>query len=340
VAEAGLATIASSSNPGAPTPAWALTGQLGGSNALASISCPGKSLCVIADDAHNLLTSTNPSPNSHAWSSARLATGDQLLDSVSCPFVSFCVTVGDRSAATSTNPAGGASAWPVQTLHQIFNYKGDPVGLGALSCASRSLCVTTVDNGVSVTGNPTGGAPAWRMLPFGEPDYDEFVDVSCPAANLCITTDLQSGRIAVSTRPLVLNAWKFRRLTGPNTTITGVSCVSRTFCVVVDATGEIFTSTNPAGSAKAWKRIRIAHENLGGVSCGSKSLCVAIDNQDRALVSTNPAAAHPRYRAAVIDRPLGALSAPDQLSAVACIPGGSCVVGDVNGNVIVGRLAR
>jgi len=92
-----------------------------------------------------------------------------------------------------------------------------------------------------------------------------------------------------------------------------------------------------AGPASAWHKLHIAHEDLSAVSCSSKSLCVAIDRADKVLVSTDPAARHPMYKATTIDKPLGSLSPPDSLSSVRCAANGTCYVGDIYGNLVVGR---
>jgi hypothetical protein len=198
-------------------------------------------------------------------------------------------------------------------------------------------CVASGDVGFSVSGNPTGGASAWHQVHVGEVDYDGYTDVVCPASNLCVGTDLQSGRIVYSKKPLVQGSWKFTKLAGDHVTFTGVSCAGRGFCAVVTAAGDIFASTNPAGPASAWHKLHIAHEDLSAVSCSSKSLCVAIDRADKVLVSTDPAARHPMYKATTIDKPLGSLSPPDSLSSVRCAANGTCYVGDIYGNLVVGR---
>jgi hypothetical protein len=341
VAEDDAAEIAGSASPGAAGAVWAVTAELGGVNRLASLSCPARSLCAIGDDAGNVLTSSHPGADPSAWVAKHLAARDwQIVNDVSCPSVSFCVDVGGHSAATSTNPMAATPRWKLEALEPIEDFRGDPVDIGPVSCASRALCVAAGDVGFSVSSDPAGGASAWRQVHVGEADFDQYTDVACPSKTLCVAGDLQSGRIVHSTTPLVQGSWKFTKLAGEHTRFSAASCADRRFCVVVADSGEIFASTHPTGRASAWRRIHVAHEDLTAVSCPSKTLCVAIDRQDKVLVSTNPAVPNPRYKATTIDRPLGALSPPDALSSVACAPGGPCVVGDVNGNIVIGLLAR
>ena len=57
--------------------------------------------------------------------------------------------------------------------------------------------------------------------------------------------------------------------------ITGVSCPSVNFCVAVDDSGNVVTSTNPTGGAAAWTVTNVGGYDLTGVSCPSSVLCVA-----------------------------------------------------------------
>jgi hypothetical protein len=93
---------------------------------------------------------------------------DEIVNAVSCPSVSLCVA-GDSAGniLTSTDPAGGASAW---TKARVA--RPDPIGnsLTAISCPSVSLCVAGDGNGNILTStNPTGGASTWTTAPVDIP---------------------------------------------------------------------------------------------------------------------------------------------------------------------------
>ena len=68
-----------------------------------------------------------------------------------------------------------------------------------------------------------------------------------------------------------------------------VSCPSRSFCVAVDGSGGVLTSTNPTGGRAAWRLAKIdGRRVLNSVSCPSRALCVAVDGSGGVLTSTNP----------------------------------------------------
>jgi hypothetical protein len=92
-----------------------------------SLSCPFVSLCV-ATGGRGLETSTNPA--SGVWTGMTVP-GAGGLGGISCPLISLCA-VGDVAGhvLTSTDPAGGPTAW-TSTL-------ADPI-----SCATTpSACDT------------------------------------------------------------------------------------------------------------------------------------------------------------------------------------------------------
>jgi hypothetical protein len=114
------------------------------------------------------------------------------------------------------------------------------------------------------------------------------------------------------------------RIDSPSTALPGlgglraVSCPSVSLCVAVDASGDVVTSTDPAGGAGAW---RVAHVDrntqwcgnhsapcqvpFDGISCASASLCVAWDCHEggpplvtRSVVFTNRAPRRPHSHVA------------------------------------------
>jgi hypothetical protein len=209
---------------------------------------------VAVDGAGDVLTSTNPAGVVSAWSVADVD-GSNRMSGVSCPSVSLCIAVDAAgNVLSSSNPGGGPSAWSV--VH-VENF-----GLSRVSCPSVRLCVAVVDAGatvgslaqagdsgnVIVSSNPAGGAGAWSRV-----QADFFLGPGC-------------GK------------------DGPwdqcGNSLTGLSCPSLSFCVVVDEWGNVTSSTTPASdSASAWT----AGANGGppggeydGVSCASNALCVAI----------------------------------------------------------------
>jgi hypothetical protein len=76
------------------------------------------------------------------------------------------------------------------------------------------------------------------------------------------------------------------------TPLKAISCPSLTLCVIGDASGSVWTSTNPAsGAAATWHRASIdPGQSLTGVSCPTtESWCMAADGSGNVFASNNPA---------------------------------------------------
>lgn len=87
--------------------------------------------------------------------------------------------------------------------------------------------------------------------------------------------------------------------------IYGISCPSRQLCVAVDASGDVVTSTDPAGGAAAWTAVNVDTAALNGVSCPSVTLCVAGDGVGKVLTSTNPTGGSAAWTAATVAKGAG-----------------------------------
>ncbi len=243
--------VLTSTNPAGGASAWTST-PFPPLSPASAISCPSNSLCVAGDDTNDIITSTNPTAN--AWTGTRLATppgqtGGLFITSVSCPSISLCVATRKPSyiltstsyILTSTNPAGGPSAWASAEVSGA---------LDLISCPSANLCVAVDSNfgNVLTSTNPTGGASAWSTahISGGPP----LLTVSCPSASLCVAGD-GSGKIITSTNPTGgASAWSTAHISG-NPLLT-VSCPSASLCVAGDGKGNILTSTTPTGGASTW----------------------------------------------------------------------------------------
>lgn len=121
----------------------------------------------------------------------------------------------------------------------------------------------------------------------------------------------------------------------------GVACPSSRLCVAVDEVGNVLTSTNPTGGARAWRVthvdgpancdfFRVPCHGLAGLSCPNTSLCVAVDGQfGNVLTSTNPTGGAASWKLTHIP----GVSANGLLGA-SCPSVSLCVVMDGGGNVV------
>jgi hypothetical protein len=117
-----------------------------------------------------------------------------------------------------------------------------------------------------------------------------------------------------------------------------ISCPSLRLCVATDASGDVVTSTDPSGGARAW---RVAHvDNIGescalvtckpglsSISCPSVSLCVAVDPKGSVYWTTDLEAGAAGWNNATISNP------NPGLNAVSCPTTSLCVAVQDEGDV-------
>jgi hypothetical protein len=101
---------------------------------------------------------------------------------------------------------------------------------------------------------------------------------------------------------------------------------------VVDANGNVLTSSNPTGGAAAWTTILVDNPSpdistrggLDDVSCASIGLCVVVDVNGNVVTSTNPLGGAGWTLANVDGR--------NELRGVSCPSVSLCVAVDADGN--------
>lgn len=111
-----------------------------------------------------------------------------------------------------------------------------------------------------------------------------------------------------------------------------MSCTSDV-CVVVDANGNVLTSSNPTGGAAAWTVTLVDRPDievstrggLAGVSCPSSSLCVAVDVNGNVVTSSNPTRGAGAWTLTNVD-------GGNELRDVSCPNVSLCVGVDADGN--------
>jgi hypothetical protein len=324
LAPAMNATVATTRTPAASAPAWGVSPPIGGVDALSAISCASVALCVATSDGGQVVSARRPAATNADW---RVVVADPGagFSSISCPTVGFCAAIGaDDRLATSRTPAGGAGAWrPVALKLSYLDNNGvrQPESFTSISCASASACIAADDwYGLGASTDPGGGASHWNLLSVGEPDYDEFQGVSCPAASRCVAVGLEGD---AWTQPGGVKAVDHRD------TLDAISCPSVSFCVATSG-GNVLVTDRPSAGHTPWRATRIDRTFLTSVSCASRSLCAAIDSAGRVLVSTDPAGGRSTWQATTVDIRYA-------LEGISCPSALLCVAVDSGGNVIVGK---
>jgi hypothetical protein len=238
--------------------------------------------------------STVPSEPPITWSAPAWLAGVHQVDSLSCPSASLCVAVDDDGQVlTSTDPAGGASAWDVADIDGTD-------AIASVSCPSLSLCVAVDAAGHVLTSTePAGGASEWKTAEPAGPT--QLNSVSCPSTALCVVGGL--GLVLTSTDPAGgASTWQESATASSPDWFdsNSLSCPSTTLCVAADMTADgtsILTSTDPAAGGQTWTSVLLPDISwVFSMSCPTTSLCVT-DGSDSAvsassqviLSSTDPA---------------------------------------------------
>jgi hypothetical protein len=120
--------------------------------------------------------------------------------------------------------------------------------------------------------------------------------------------------------------------------MTGVSCVSTSFCAAIDSEGRVATTLNPTGPPVAWHLDDIDNSPAGGltgIACPAVSLCVAVDASGNVLTSSNPGASTPAWKEHRLVRSAGSPSPFEGLlTGVSCPTKTFCAVSGLDGQVL------
>jgi hypothetical protein len=158
---------------------------------------------------------------------------------VSCPSTSFCAAVDYGPNVVTFN----GTSWSKPSAIDPGTY------LQAVSCASASFCVAIDRKGNALTFNgrtwslPVNADP--NGLTMGEGGVSWPV-VSCPTSEFCAAVDGASGNVVTFdgrgwSAPVNVDAKAADSESGPVLMfLMSVSCLSATFCVAGDSTGDAF----------------------------------------------------------------------------------------------------
>jgi len=235
---------------------WKVVPSPGGVESLSGVSCTTFYSCMAVGDGAE-------SWNGRAWSIVPTAVlpgiGGSHLNRVSCVSDGFCAAVGQQ---TRSNCSAGPSC--TEALSETWNGREWSIVPGAggagqfrqdVSCVTLRFCVN-----VGIRNTATGpeeqriqswNGTDWSDVPHPEP--------KTPCTELCSAPE--------------------------DEVLTGVSCVSATFCVAVGwvdfAHGYSISSLVESWNGKEWSFVPSPNgaggsTHLNGVSCVSADRCVAV----------------------------------------------------------------
>jgi hypothetical protein len=271
VAIGGDDVVASSTDPGAAMPVWQVA-QVKQANPaidqdLGGVACPSTSLCVVTDQEGDVITSADPASSRASWTVSHVdqsTTYECLhynetgcapdLGPVSCPSSVRCVALDfEGNELGSSDPTGGASAWPVIG----GGYETPDTFWGYLTCAP-SLCLTAQFADSGIYAQPlTKTRP---LLPVFTVN-GEVSALTCPSASLCLagtSVDGSPGRLYISIAP-PSGAWRTVYSAAPGvtggSTIGAISCPSTRLCFAADSNGRVTIGTPSPSKAQLTKAL-------------------------------------------------------------------------------------
>ncbi|HZV26885.1 MAG TPA: hypothetical protein VFG00_11390 [Acidothermaceae bacterium] len=260
---------------------------------LIGVSCPSTSFCVgitpgngTAGGTDHIYTTTDPAGGANAWHEFAIphARG-QFWAGISCGSASLCVAYESGRfkngfhvstggyVAVSTDPAGGAAAWKLTSLHDV------PAGV---DCQGHTCVLGTNDGQVLTSGDPTSGR--WRTTNVTGPHDGQLSDLgvlACTSSSYCLIGADGTPAVWYARDPASTKHWTPLRsiiaLEGRGV-LGGAGCGSTGRCVL--AIDELTRASNTAAlisSPKPGARWQAAHVKgqYFAASCPSETMCVA-----------------------------------------------------------------
>ena len=237
----------------------------------------GRIMCLVVIAAATGLGSAGPAG---AATYTQAIDAGNSLNAVSCvPGTSTCIAANSRgnllystnASATSAATWTPWSGWPGASPSQ------------AIACPSITLCVLAAGE---VSG---GGGNVYRASALGGAFLSSFKPtngvgaISCPSTSFCVSAHQGNGFIRYSTKPSGILWTAVSIGTGA---MTDVSCLSSSFCAVVDDSGNVRVATTEAGIKETggWTATNVNGSTpLRGIACSSTTSCIAVDGSDEVL---------------------------------------------------------
>ena len=316
--------------------AWS-KGQRVDVDGLESVSCPTKSLCYAVDDKGRVVTRSGT-----RWLKPKIVDGTQPFASISCTNSSgsvACVAVdavgstltlrrGTWSKRSSVDTRGEplSIACLIATTCAFVDAAGneysDATGtwkrtvidaesglLSQVACTSPSSCTAVSTDGEADMFNGS----SWAPLPHSP--LSNLTAVSC-VGTFCAMGG-ESGHVVTWS-----GQWSVASTFG-STDVTGVSCVSATFCLAVNILGQYSTWNGAKWSAA----VDIGYpygRGIGSVACLTVNACVMTDHTGREIVWHHGG----RSSYKVVD------TVGSDLTSIACPTATECLAVDNSGHVV------
>jgi hypothetical protein len=289
--------------------------------------------CLIAVAAVSALSGVSPvgaaASAGYAETYTQTIDAGHSLNAVSCvPATTTCI------AADSNGNLFYATDVSVSSTATWNSWSGPGVSPShAVECPSATLCLLAAGE---VSG---GGGNLYRASSLGGSFLTSFTPsngvgaLSCPSTSFCVSGQEGNGFIRYSTNPSGILWTAVQIGTGA---MKGVSCLSSSFCAVVDDSGNVHVATTEehikeAGGA-GWTDTDVNDATaLRGIACSSTTSCIAVDGSDEVLNLTIGSGGEATVSRQSID---GA----NELTAVSCA-GSTCAAADEQGGIFASTNA-
>jgi Zn-dependent metalloprotease len=288
-------------------------------NDLTSVSCASGELCVAADKEGYI---TAFAPENISASETQTIDSGNSINTVSCvPATTECAVADSKGNALY---ASGVSEIEATTWK---SWSGPTSPSEAIACPTSTLCVLGdghVEEGIG--GNmyyatSLGGTWTKAFSPaFG------VLAISCPSASLCVDAQEGGGFIRYATKPA---STEWTSLSIGEGAMNAVSCLSSSFCAVVDGSGHVHVANTEAKIKEegGWKATDIEGSTaLKGIACRSTTACFVIDGTGNVLEVTINSSGEATATKEDID-------GTNDLTAITCSEGVVCVAVDNKGTV-------
>lgn len=275
---------------------WSTPRKLDSPVAFVGVSCPASPspACVAVDARGRLLTLANGK-----WSSPKLVDQTAAPVAITCVAVAMCALVD--VAGYEYADVGGS--WTHARIDTENGY------LLQVACGSRTACVAVGSNGEVANFNGTQWQPLVRS------PLADLGAVSC-LGTFCAMGGGGGDVVTWSSK------WSRASKVG-STAVTGISCVSASFCMAVNSLGQASTWNGSKWFAPADIDYPYGR-GFGSVSCATSSVCVITDHTGREILWER--GRRPTYRQ--VDTVGG------DLTSIACPSAAQCLAVDAAGYVV------
>lgn len=302
---------------------WAVTPLAGsGPEVSAALDCVDTLNCVAVGgpvtDAYD-----SPVRASHdggaTWAAEPVQPAGATLRGVACVSATSCWVVGSgTSGALVLHTLNGGQSWPA--VDALSPAQGPSTG-------GTTVTITGVGFASGVSGVSFGAAAATSFTVVSNTEVTAtvppFPGGLASIVDVVVQSPLGASPPAAGdqfsyTGPTEAS-WSAPTHLDPSSAPTSVSCVSPTFCMAVDLTGDAF-----AFDGTSWAGSDIdGNTSLRSVSCVSTSFCIAIDFAGRAVTWNGT-----QWSVPVLVDPNGFFS------SVSCASSTLCAAGDLGGVVV------